>query len=1171
MKQLRFGKSIAIIAIFLMLFSNMNLTVFAQTFNNPLGDGWSFEAFGSNTSDGKNTVPTDNGDGSLTILAKGGKIASSEIGISFQSLELHASDNFEIKTTVSADSYSPDSQRGFGLMILDQTGEDIDGKNSHNYVAVGALDGDLRGYYSKGGLTKLDAFPNNVSPATGESYNLSIRKSGDTFVVTSNGESETFKLEDAFSGDISVGLFVARNGQITFSDTTVDVSDVVTDELQANTDDIKTDYLGGEELKLEGLEVTAVNGDHSETSVPKTRITGYPRTTYTVGDAFNADGLEVSKIYDNGDQEVLNSDAYELDTSNFNNSIAGVYTIGVNPTDSSIAGTSFDVTVREEAEIVWNEIQFGHSTGDDTNYIEYLDNGGIRVVAEGTSSGKITGDHDGITFYYTEIDAEEDNFTLSADIKVNEYAKASHDGQESFGIMARDAVGEHGNSGVFASNIAAIGGFSGGTKERNGTQLFIRTGVESSDGTGSQGIQKTMLKDERPSIDNTHPAEDYRLTLSKTNSGYTGQLNNGDEAIFFEPDILHVQDDKIYVGFYTARLADIEVYNIDLDITASATDAPRVYPPTEPAEPVDPNLSIVSRDKTSEAEYDLLLKSNVDGVLTVKAGQEVIASNLKITEGEIVKVPATLKENADTNFRVTFLPSDTQYLTSYDKIVKNFTVSMKTFRDGEDIHVSPDGTRTGDGALANPLDLDTAIEYVQPGQRIIVADGNYVRDSKLEISKYNDGTENSRKYLVAANGARPVIDFDKRSEGVILSGNYWHVKGIDVARSAANTKGFVVGGHHNIVEDSRFYENGDTGLQISRTDGDAPREEWPSNNLILNSESFDNADPSHNNADGFAAKLTAGEGNIFRGCISHHNIDDGWDLYTKVGNGAIGAVTIEDSIAYENGTLTDGTVGDGDKNGFKLGGEGVHVPHIIRNSIAFNNGATGFTSNSNPGIITENIIAYNNGKNIDFSTYSGIEEDFKLSGVVSYHSGFKNAADRYPGDALSDDNYFFNGKESVNASSDVITDENFVSLDPELPYERDEDVEGLESNIIWGDFLQYLPSITAELEVRPATLKLNENKNSKAVLTSYLVFADETVLENIDFTSLLLNGEVVPAENQKKNPVVDFNDDGLAKYKIIFPRQQLLSILEKGEQEVTVTGTLTTGQKFRATGIVTVK
>src|SRR5690606_23452376 len=106
------------------------------------------------------------------------------------------------------------------------------------------------------------------------------------------------------------------------------------------------------------------------------------------------------------------------------------------------------------------------------------------------------------------------------------------------------------------------------------------------------------------------------------------------------------------------------------------------------------------------------------------------------------------------------------------------------------------------------------------------------------------------------------------------------------------------------------------------------------------------------------AKLTSGVGNVFRGNVAHHNIDDGWDLYTKAGQGAIGAVIIEDSIAYANGMLTDGTVGSGDKNGFKLGGEGIHVPHVIRNSIAFDNGAVGFTSNSNPGVIAENNISF---------------------------------------------------------------------------------------------------------------------------------------------------------------------------------------------------------------------
>lgn len=146
------------------------------------------------------------------------------------------------------------------------------------------------------------------------------------------------------------------------------------------------------------------------------------------------------------------------------------------------------------------------------------------------------------------------------------------------------------------------------------------------------------------------------------------------------------------------------------------------------------------------------------------------------------------------------------------------------------------------------------------------------------------------------------------------------MKGIDFTRSAPNTKGFTVGGNYNIVENSRFYANGDTGLQISRTDGTAQEiAEWPSYNLILNSTSFDNRDPADNNADGFAAKLTSGIGNIFRGCLAHNNIDDGWDLYTKAGSGAIGPVLIENSAAFNNGFLTDGTVGAGDKNGFKLG------------------------------------------------------------------------------------------------------------------------------------------------------------------------------------------------------------------------------------------------------------
>lgn len=544
------------------------------------------------------------------------------------------------------------------------------------------------------------------------------------------------------------------------------------------------------------------------------------------------------------------------------------------------------------------------------------EDGTVELIAlEG--GGKVTEDHDGITFYYTELDASEDNFMLSADISVSAFAKTPYDGQESFGIMARDAIGTPGNSSVFASNIAAIGGYSGGTKSAIGTQLFVRSGILKSDGTGSKGIQTIMLRNERPAPGNTAPAAPYRLTLSKTNSGFSGQLNNDQEAIIFEPDILNVQDSKMYVGFYAARLATINIRNIQLTVTSAATDSPKVEPP---AAPVAPSLSILSLSRTSTPQYQMIVRPNVNGTVTVKQGSKVIAQDIEAKADKRLAVPALLGDQGDTNFSITFVPDDTQYLTSYDKIVHNFTVTMSSYGEGENIYVSPAGTSAGDGTADLPLDLDTAIEYVRPGQHIIVLDGTYVRKSPLVIQRYNDGTAAAKKYLEAAPGARPVIDFDKKTEGVLLSGNYWHVKGLDFTRSAGNTKGFTVGGNYNIVENSRFYANGDTGLQISRTDGTAQElDEWPSYNLILNSTSFDNRDPADNNADGFAAKLTSGIGNIFRGCLAHNNIDDGWDLYTKAGSGAIGPVLIENSAAFNNGYLTDGTVGAGDKNGFKLG------------------------------------------------------------------------------------------------------------------------------------------------------------------------------------------------------------------------------------------------------------
>ncbi|MFC0211744.1 bacterial Ig-like domain-containing protein [Paenibacillus chartarius] len=871
---------------------------------------------------------------------------------------------------------------------------------------------------------------------------------------------------------------------------TITVKDALIEGIEVRQQPKKTLYFLNEELNLEGMVVYAKYSDQGEVRLMKqdytvsaldtttagakqvtlahkgktatlaltvkakeatgVQVTKYPITTYTVGSDFDRTGLEVSKVYDNGDREPLDETQYTLDTSAYSGAQTGTCDIRIIPADSALAPIVLKVTVREADAQPWKTIIFGQSTSSSKNSVtESGDKQSVRLVAlEG--AGKVTGDHDGISFYYKELDAAQDNFVLSADIQVEAYAKDPHDGQESFGIMARDAIGTNGNSAVFASNIAAIGGFSGGTKEANGTQLFVRTGVQSSDGAGSKGVQKIMLDSEKPGPSNTAPVKNYRLTLAKTNSGFVGQLNDGEKRMFFEPDILNVQDSKMYVGFYTARLATITVSNIDLQVTAAATDAPKVEAPKVAT---TPDFSVLSLERTSNPDYRLRLKANVSGTATVKLGETVLAQDAPVQAGVELAVPAALAASGANHFSLAFLPNDDQFLTSYDKLVKNFTVTTKSYVPNGNIFVSPTGTSAGTGTAEQPLDLDTAIDYVRAGQKIILLGGTYVRSSMVNIKKYNDGTAAAKKVLEAAPGTRPVIDFDKKSEGVVLSGSYWHVKGIDVTRSAGNTKGFTVGGSYNIVELVNTYENGDTGLQISRTDDSEDKTLWPSYNLILNCTSYDNRDPSDNNADGFAAKLTAGYGNIFRGAISHNNIDDGWDLYTKSGSGAIGPVLIENSIAYNNGFLTNGTVGKGDKNGFKLGGEGIHVPHIIRGSIAFGNGAYGFASNSNPGVIAENNIAFDNARgNMNFTTYSHITPDFRIDGFISYQKSY-TAEDNYPAALASKTNFMFDGTQSANAAGEVLTDANFASLTPVTSYERDAN-----GDIIRGDFLKYLPS-----------------------------------------------------------------------------------------------------------------
>lgn len=264
------------------------------------------------------------------------------------------------------------------------------------------------------------------------------------------------------------------------------------------------------------------------------------------------------------------------------------------------------------------------------------------------------------------------------------------------------------------------------------------------------------------------------------------------------------------------------------------------------------------------------------------------------------------------------------------------------------------------------MTLQEAINTVQAGKTIYLKAGSYRYSKTILVEEGNNGTSGARKKIYAYGDGEPVVDFSAMSEkssnrGIVLAANYWHVKGITI--KGAGDNGMLLAGNNNTLEDCTFRENHDSGLQVSRYNTSYNSiSKWPSNNLITGCLSTENVDSGREDADGFAAKLTCGNGNKFVDCVAIYNCDDGWDLYTKSETGAIGVVTIENCEASYNGKFTNGSLTGGDGNGFKLGDDTASVPHRLKNCVANYNAKHGYTGNGNPAtLIMDNCTGTGNG------------------------------------------------------------------------------------------------------------------------------------------------------------------------------------------------------------------
>ena len=678
--------------------------------------------------------------------------------------------------------------------------------------------------------------------------------------------------------------------------------------------------------------------------------------------------------------------------------------------------------------------------------------GSMEIQAK--ASGKISDDEDGFSYYYTKVNPEKENFELTATFTVTD-ASLTPDNQTGFGVVVADTLGVN-NWGAPSYVHKYFNYFSSmmySSKNNAPTMRYI-TGYTSADTSNKDGVDRVnnnVKFNQLTGTDMFKVGAEYTFTVRKTDDGYeaVATTENGTQTQKLTAnDFTSVQEDgTVVVGVMVARKIGVKI--TDIKFTTSESKGLATSEVVE--DKITPSIRVYSSNTCGAGEYEYTVVPNCAGTLKVTGSADGKVVTKEVTADEVVRIPVAVNVGSNT-IKAEFEPAAAANITSTKTVTSETTVNRKVYGEaGQTIIVTSDGKTTGDGTEESPLDINTAVSYAQPGQTILMKNGVY--DKWVTINRSVCGTADKPINLVAES-----ISTDG-TDGVVLSGagltvigSYWHVYGLYVKDSSG--VGIQVSGNYNTIDMCTVNHAANSGIQISRNGGadnyaGIQGKLWPTGNLIKNCESFDNCDAGRNDADGFAAKLTCGEGNRFYGCISHNNIDDGWDLYAKSVSGMIGSVTIENCVAYNNGWLTTDDVtaagyNYGEGNGFKLGGGYLKGGHKLINCVSFGNHAKGITSNSCPDISITRCTAYNNGNadsySVGLNTMDSMLKEWKVSGLISMSKADLTAkADLIPFSQHGDDNYIYNGSESYNNLGQKATDEWFESVDTTIRPSRNAD------------------------------------------------------------------------------------------------------------------------------------
>ena len=447
----------------------------------------------------------------------------------------------------------------------------------------------------------------------------------------------------------------------------------------------------------------------------------------------------------------------------------------------------------------------------------------------------------------------------------------------------------------------------------------------------------------------------------------------------------------------------------------------------------------VSYATSSNGSSRTLIGENTDGTFTASTTKKTKTESLVrvVNDGDVAltldgalyvysiiagdSVAVGLKK-AETGGENPDNPTDTERGMNYMDAAQ---ITTPAAVDSVVIWCSPDAATddSGDGTEQSPYyHLQAAVDKALPGTTIRMKAGVYKYDSRININGRN-GTHDKYITVLCPDG-RATLDFssmpyhkhsDNPQQGIRLTSSYWHFYKIDVCNASDNgilierdkpeggsSKDILnrtMDGHDNIIEFCNFYKNGDTGMQIKNLG---------SFNYILNCDSYENRDEDDGDADGFAPKISVGDGNYFFGCRAYNNSDDGYDVFFKKDGGFTDNKTIvfENCLAYENGYIDGGaTKTKGNMNGFKCGSDQGRMNVVLNRCVAVANGSKGFDQNHNSGDIIMNnctgyaLQAFGGKKSYSYRVYEELAEGsvVEVTNCVAINDNLKT--DKHPNDA----------------------------------------------------------------------------------------------------------------------------------------------------------------------------